>query len=83
MTNDTMTLEGYGAKNNYCIHVVDNNPNAKSFLGEFEDVSKVEKYVMDDKDYEKRADTFRKFRERQLQTNPNFKSYMGEVDKDY
>ena len=38
--------------------------NMKTGLGEFDDVSKVEKYVMDDKDYDKRDDTFRKFRER-------------------
>ncbi len=52
-------------------------------FGEFEDLSKVEKYVMKDSDYDKRDDTFRKFRERQLAINPNFKSYLGQVDKDY
>ena len=83
MTDDNMTLDQYGAQDNYCIHVNDTNPNAKATLGEFEDVSKVEKYVMDDKEYDKRGDTFRKFRERQLKVNPNFKSYLGEVDKDH
>ena len=52
-------------------------------MGEFEDVSKVEKYVMDDKEYDKRDDSFRKFKERQKKMNPNFKSYLGEVDKDH
>mmetsp|Transcript_30004 Transcript_30004/g.45873 ORF Transcript_30004/g.45873 Transcript_30004/m.45873 type:complete len:178 (-) Transcript_30004:39-572(-) len=83
MSDDTKTLLDYGAKDNYCIHVTDNNPGASSMLGEFEDVSKVEKYVMSDKDYDKRGDTFRKFRERQMAVNPNFKSHMGEVDKDH
>ncbi len=83
MSDDSKTLQDYGAKDNYCIHVTDTNPGASNTLGEFEDVSKVEKYVMSDKDYEKRGDTFRKFRERQLAVNPNFKSYLGQVDKDH
>ena len=63
-----------------CIHCID--PSLAS-MGEFEDVSKVEKYVMDDKEYDKRDDSFRKFKERQKKMNPNFKSYLGEVDKDH
>ena len=38
---------------------------------------------MSDADYNKRDDTYRKFRERQLKANPNFKSYVGQVDKDH
>ena len=81
LTDDTKTLEQVGAKDGMCIHCVD--PNLRSRLGEFEDVSQVEKYVMNDEDYDKRDDTFRKFRERQLKSNPNFKSYLGEVDANH
>merc|ERR1712146_860924 len=40
------------------------------------------KYVMNDADYDKRTDTFRNFRKRQLENNPNFKSYLGQADAD-
>ena len=62
MTDDAKTLDQYGAKDNYCIHCIDHN-KVNNFA-EFEDLSKVEKYVMADADYDKRSDTFRKFRER-------------------
>ena len=76
-----MTLGQYGVQDGYCIHCVD--PDYKSKLGEFDDVSKVEKFTISDEEYNKRDDTFRKFRERQLKINPNFKSYVGEVDADH
>ena len=38
---------------------------------------------MTDKDYDKRDDTYRKFRARQLAMNPNFKSYAGQLDIDH
>jgi len=76
-----MTLAQVGANDGYCLHVIDDNLQSK--FGEFEDVSKVEKYVISDADYDKREDSFRKFRQRQLASNPNWKSYVGQVDKDH
>lgn len=52
-------------------------------FAEFDDLSAVEKYEISDADYDKRDDTFRKFRERQLKMNPNFKSYAGQLDIDH
>ena len=75
MSDDTKTLRSYGAQNGYLIHVTDNNPNAT--MGEWDDVSKVEKYVMSDAEYDKKEDTYRNFRKRQLKLNPNFKDYEG------
>ena len=37
---------------------------------------------MNDADYDKRTDTFRNFRKKQLETNPNFKSYLGQAEAD-
>ena len=81
MADNAMTLESYGTQDGQCLHCIDTNPSCN--FGEFEDLSKVEKYVMDDAEYDKRDDSFRKFRERQLKANPNFKSYVGQVDKDH
>lgn len=85
LDDDTKTLEQCGARDHYCLHCVDTNPNANSFLGEFEDLSKVDKYVMTDADYDKRDDSYRKFRQRMLKANPNFLDYAGQVklDKDH
>ncbi len=41
------------------------------------------KYVMDDKDYEKRDDTFRKFKERQIAANPIAAVYRSRFDSVY
>ncbi len=43
-----------------------------NLLGEFEDVSRVEKYTISEEDYSKRDDTFRKFKESMQKSNPNF-----------
>lgn len=62
MDNDTMTLEQYGAADGQNIHVTDLNPSLN--YSEFEDLTKVDKYIMKDEDYDKLPDSFRKFRER-------------------
>ena len=38
---------------------------------------------MKDSDYDKKEDTFRNFRKRQLAANPNWKSYAGQADIDF
>jgi tubulin-folding cofactor B len=60
MLDDNKTLHEYQAQENYTIHVNYSGPNT---LGEFEDVSKVEKYTISEEDYNNRDDTFRKFKE--------------------
>lgn len=62
MADDNLSLDHYGATHGYVIHCIDGNPNASH--GEFDDVSRVEKYVMKDDDYDKKEDTFRNFRKR-------------------
>ena len=75
LADDNMTLEQYKVQESQVIHCIDTNPSMN--YAEFEDLSKVEKYEMSDKEYDKRDDTFRKFRQQQLKANPNFKSYIG------
>jgi len=69
MPDDSKSLHDYGAKDYNTIHVNYSGPN---MVGQFDDVSQVEKYVMSDADYNKRDDTFRKFVAEKRKHNPNF-----------
>lgn len=60
LDNDGALLGSYPIEDGMRIHV--NDPNAK--LGEFEDVSKVEKFEISADEYAKRADSVRAFKER-------------------
>jgi hypothetical protein len=73
--DDNKKLHEYQCKDNYTIHVNYTGPNT---LGEFEDVSKVEKYTISEEDYDKRDDTFRKFKSEIQNHNPNFMKPNGD-----
>lgn len=59
LDDDEKTLGFYGIDNGMRIHVIDTDPSKKA--GEFEDVSKVEKYEISNEDYDKKADSVRNF----------------------
>ncbi|ESP03096.1 hypothetical protein LOTGIDRAFT_157061, partial [Lottia gigantea] len=60
MDDDSALLGSYPVDDDMRIHVEDKTIQ----LGEFEDVSKVEKYEMNEDEYEKRTDSVRAFKER-------------------
>ena len=60
LNDDERTLQSYGITGGMRIHVSD--PSKKA--GEFEDVSKVEKYEISDDAYAKRGDTVRDFKQK-------------------
>lgn len=71
MADETKTLGEYNPCEGYTVHVIDES--GTNMAGEFDDVSKVEKYEISEKDYSKRTDTFRSFKQRmQAAGNPNF-----------
>lgn len=70
MDDNTKTLQEYEAQTGFAIHVVDSNPS--EMMQNLDDLSQVEKYEMSEEDYNKREDTFRKFKERMIAQNPNF-----------
>ena len=75
MADDAATLESYGVMDGQVIHCIDRNPSCN--FAEFEDLTKVEKYVMPDAEYDKLEDSFRAFKKRQLAKDPNWKAYAG------
>ncbi len=66
------SLSEYNAQDGYTIHVLDLNPN--SVLKEIEDVSQIEKYTISEQKYNNRQDNFRKFKQKLLADNPDFKN---------
>jgi tubulin-folding cofactor B len=70
MSNELESLAHYGPQEGYTIHVVDSAPS--SLLAQFEDVSQVEKYTISEEEYDKRDDTFRKFKNQMQAVDPNF-----------
>jgi len=62
----------YSPEDGYTIHVVDLDPNSASANGWLEDVSKVEKYVMSDEDYDKREGSIRKWKQENLARDPTW-----------
>ncbi len=75
MSNEQETLAHYGPQEGYTIHVVDSAPS--SLLAQLEDVSQVEKYQISEEEYNKRDDTFRKFKAKMQQVDPNFMKKSG------
>ncbi|XP_065661494.1 tubulin-folding cofactor B isoform X2 [Hydra vulgaris] len=57
--DDSKMLGYYSPENNWILHVIDKNPNSK--VGEFDDLSKVEKYELKEEEYDKREDSVRNF----------------------
>lgn len=70
MSNELESLAHYGPQEGYTIHVVDSAPS--SLLSQFEDVSQVEKYTISEEEYDKRDDSFRKFKTERQVVDPNF-----------
>lgn len=60
MDNDSAMLGSFPVDDGMRLHVIDSSVK----LGEFEDVSKVEKFEISKEDYEKRTDSVRAFKER-------------------
>ncbi|GBG79921.1 hypothetical protein CBR_g30186 [Chara braunii] len=69
---DDRLLGFYSPVNGYWLHVIDHNPNSLHVGGGFEDLSQVEKYVMSEEDYEKRSESYRKFKKTMMANDPTW-----------
>ncbi|XP_072047355.1 tubulin-folding cofactor B-like [Amphiura filiformis] len=62
MSDDSALLGSYPVEDGMRIHVIDRDPSVS--VGEYTDVSKVEKFELSTDDYAKRADTVREFKKK-------------------
>eukprot|EP00297_Palpitomonas_bilix_P011230 CAMPEP_0113899418 /NCGR_PEP_ID=MMETSP0780_2-20120614/20014_1 /TAXON_ID=652834 /ORGANISM="Palpitomonas bilix" /LENGTH=272 /DNA_ID=CAMNT_0000891571 /DNA_START=184 /DNA_END=1002 /DNA_ORIENTATION=- /assembly_acc=CAM_ASM_000599 len=72
LNDDTKMLGFYSPQNGYYIHVIDNDPHSLSKKGGLDDVSQVKKYTMSDEEYDKRENTYKKYKEKMRETDPTW-----------
>lgn len=82
LTDENAKLGFYSAQNGDTLFVVDDDPNSASANGWLENTDLVEKYTISEEAYNKRANTYRKFRQEQLQRDPNW-SMSGSASKNW
>lgn len=72
LQDDARKLGFYSPRNGWTLHVVDTDGSSLSAQGWLEDVSKVQKYNISDDDYNKRDNTYRKFKADKLAQDPTW-----------
>lgn len=70
--DDSKMLGYYSPEDGWTIHIIDVDTNSMSANGWLEDVSKVNKYMMSDEDYEAREGTYRQWKKEQLAKDPTW-----------
>merc|ERR1740127_23347 len=73
MEDETKKLGYYSPQNGMIIHIVDKDPNSLAKTGWLENVNLVEKYEISEEDYDKRENTVREYKRKQLAKDPNWK----------
>lgn len=77
INDDNQTLAGYGVVEGMRIHVVDLDAASAASLKTFdvseEDLKNVQKFELTEDQYNERGDTFRKWKERMIDSNPKVK----------
>jgi len=64
LSDETRTLSDYGVQEGSTIDVVDVDPSSAGKLGQYNDVSQVEKFELPDTEYAKRNDTLLAYKQR-------------------
>lgn len=71
LDNDRM-LGYYSLHNGTIVHCIDIDPFSGSRDGGYEDITLVKKYIMEEKEYDKRIGTLRSWIREKINTDPNF-----------
>ncbi|GAX82242.1 hypothetical protein CEUSTIGMA_g9670.t1 [Chlamydomonas eustigma] len=69
ISDDEEIIGSYSPYDGCIIHVIDLDPHSLVNQGWLDDISQIKKYVMSEADYNKRENTFRKFRQQQRWTS--------------
>lgn len=72
MDDDTRKFGFYSPYDGCTIHIIDLDPHSLSACGGLEDVSQVEKFVISEEAYNRRDNTFRKYKEAKLKEDPTW-----------
>jgi tubulin-folding cofactor B len=79
---DNKLLGEYGARSGDFIHVIDEDPFSTARGGAMDDVSQVAKFELTEEQYDKRDNTYRAYKRKQIAADPNWKSiYQVNSDK--
>jgi tubulin-folding cofactor B len=73
MHDDSKKLGFYSPQNGMTIHIVDKDPNSLAKTGWLENINLVKKYEISEEDYDKRENTVREYKRKQLAKDPNWK----------
>ena len=76
MPDDSAILSSYGPQEMWTIHVID-AAGTEQTERQYEDLSQVEKYQISETEYNKRDDTFRKFKANKMKYDPNFAAALN------
>ncbi|XP_022153874.1 tubulin-folding cofactor B [Momordica charantia] len=80
LTDNSLPLGFYSPLDGYRLHIIDLDPSSVTSGGWLEDTSLVEKYQISEEAYDKRDDTFRKFKEKLASQNPSaFESKISDT----
>ena len=72
LANEQNTLMQYGAVTGDTLYMIDDDAHSASANGWLEDTSLVEKYVLSDDAYDKKENTYRKFKQKMREKDPNW-----------
>uniref|UniRef100_A0A0A0L346 CAP-Gly domain-containing protein n=1 Tax=Cucumis sativus TaxID=3659 RepID=A0A0A0L346_CUCSA len=81
LTDNCIPLGFYSPLDGYRLHIIDLDPSSVTSGGWLEDTSLVEKFQISEEAYDKRDDTFRKFKEKLASQNPS--AFESKISDNY
>ncbi|XP_050944291.1 tubulin-folding cofactor B isoform X3 [Cucumis melo] len=81
LTDNSIPLGFYSPLDGYRLHIIDLDPSSVTSGGWLEDTSLVEKFQISEEAYDKRDDTFRKFKEKLASQNPS--AFESKISDNY
>jgi tubulin-folding cofactor B len=77
MPDDEALLGSYGPQDYWYLHIIDSSGGASAQASQYEDTSRVDKFVLSEDEYNKRDNTFRKYMAKMRAQDPDFCKKWG------